>query len=141
MSNRWFLLGMCSLIVGGLLFGAAWATAAEQGAAGMQSGKRGKIAVSEVRQAGDLTLQPGVYRVQHRVKGSQHVMEFVRLRDTWGPPVGFVYRGEKYVGDAKCEVIPLESKVQDSSVTSVENNSTSRIIRIEIRGEKVAHVF
>lgn len=97
----------------------------------MKVGKKGEVVFSAPTKVGDLTLKPGTYRVQHRVEGEQHFIRFEALgaSGTPGP------------GEVQCKVEPLSKKVSQTAVYTTTEDTGSRVTKVEIGGENVAHVF
>ena len=104
-------------------------------------GKKGEIVLSDTTQIGDITLKPGHYRFQHRVAADEHFVKFTELfmrqgRHTTGQTIG-----AKDTGEIKCTVEPLKEKVTRTAVYIDTAAGVSKITRIEVAGENVAHVF
>lgn len=104
----------------------------------MKSGKMAEVSFGSKTRVGDLTLPAGTYRIQHRVKGSDHFMDFTGLARP-NPPNQGIPTG--YSGKAECRWESLPVKAQRTAVMTTEENGVRRVTRIEIAGEDVAHLF
>jgi hypothetical protein len=80
---------------------------------------------------GDVVLPAGKYVFMHQVSGGQHMATFVSAAGTVS----------KTTTEVKCTNEPLEQEVAQTSVTVEKIGGVDRITRIEVAGEKVAHVF
>ena len=100
-------------------------------------GKKGQVTFSSEAKVGDLTLMPGQYTVQCRREGPEHIMRFTRTGGSTtrggGPAVD--------KGEVKCKKELLPSKVAAGSLHTHKDGDVVRVTRIEISGEKVAHLF
>ena len=117
-----------SIIILALVFTAAMIAVAAPRDNATETGKKGEITLDSVTTVGTLTLQPGRYRVQHRVLNSEHVVTFEPLAG-----------GEK--GDAKCTVETLKGKSPHTQVFASSSGNTKRMVKLEIGGDKGAYVF
>ena len=130
-----------------LTLSAAWMsfqTAAVAAAAGdehnMKVGKRGEISLGTETKVGDVTLEPGRYKFQHFTNGSDHSM---RLRE-WtedNPYSGSGAMPRDNVAEVECRLERLNEKVRRTTARLIEEEGTRRLIRLEIAGENVAHIF
>lgn len=126
----------------------AWALALSAGlavAAGaehaMKVGKKGDVTLTKETKVGDLTLKPGRYIFQHRVEGEDHFVHFTEV--TKGNPYGTSEGGvpKAHPGEIKCKVEPLSKKVKETTLFLDSEDGTQRLVRAEVAGENVAHVF
>lgn len=100
--------------------------------------KTGYLALTAPAQVGSVVLPAGNYEVTHRFSPTGHFTEFARITE-WnlgyeGSPT---YRERKVVANVDCTMQPLSAKV---GKTVIEKDG-SRIARLEIKGESVAHNF
>ena len=102
-------------------------------------GKKGEILLDRVAKIGDITLKPGKYQVQHRVDGQDHFIQFVAFKSSHHPLTA--WRGTPDIGGVKCSLETLPAKASYTRVTIDTTGGESRVIRIEIAGENVAHIF
>jgi hypothetical protein len=96
----------------------------------MKAGKKATITLTTPAQVGEVTLQAGQYVFQHVVSAGQHFA-------TFKGPRGATSTTQK----VKCTNEPLKQRVAQTSVTIDNAAGASKITRIEIAGEDVAHVF
>ena len=125
--NRIRQIGIITALVLGL---ASWAFA--QGSAG----KTGNLTLAAPAQVGSVVLPAGNYAVRHVASPTGHFMEFVRVTE-WnlgyeGTPT---YTDREVVAAVSCNMQSLNAK---ASKTVIEKEG-SRIARLEIKGENVAH--
>ena len=104
-----------------------------------KTGKKGKIVLPQVTKAGDLTLPPGTYLVQHRVEGDDHFVHFTKMSEA--APGSYSVYPKSHEGEIKCTIESLSSKATRTSVIlEKQDDGTYRVLRIEIAGENIAHV-
>ncbi|MBI4441808.1 MAG: hypothetical protein HY649_00375 [Acidobacteria bacterium] len=89
-------------------------------------GRKGEVLLSRQTKIGDLTLEPGQYQVQ---ADSEHFLHFTAMT-----------RGGNS-GKVKCRLQLLPAKVAQTAAYTNDENGFSRITKIEISGEKAAHLF
>lgn len=113
------------------------AVAAEQT---IELGKKGEISLSSETKVGDLTLPAGRYRLVHRVDGSNHFIHFEGL-----VPGNPYFRTSPTVkghpGEVPCRVESVGRKVSQTALYTTPENGTTRLTKVEIAGENVAHIF
>ena len=122
-------IGIIAFLVLGL---APWSFAQNK------SGKTGYLTLTAPAQVGGVVLPGGNYEVKHRFSPTGHFTEFARITE-WnlgyeGSPI---YREREVVANVDCTMEPLTAKVGKTAI----EQSGSRIARLEIKGEKVAHNF
>jgi len=127
--NRIRQIGIITALVLGL---ASWAFA--QGSAS----KTGNLTLAAATQVGSVVLPAGNYEVRHVASPTGHFMEFVRVTE-WnlgyeGTPT---FTDREVVATVSCNMQSLNAK---ASKTVIEKEG-SRIARLEIKGENVAHNF
>lgn len=136
MKNRWFVLALAIVVSGLLLVGVAYATAQENSHQDMQMGqqlkvgKKGEVSISQPTKVGELLLPPGSYRFVHRTAGEDHFVRFTQTTST-----------KRDFGEVKCQLKPLAKKASRTAITTTDEGGVRRLIRIEVDGENVAHVF
>jgi hypothetical protein len=120
-------------IVAALVLGmASWALAQNN------TGKTGELTLAAAAQVGSVVLPAGNYEVRHVTSPTGHFTEFVRVTE-WnlgyeGTPT---YTEREVVAKVNCNMQALNAKV---GKTAIEKDG-SRIARLEIKGENVAHNF
>ena len=122
-------IGIIAALVLGL---ASWAVAQDQ------AGKTGELKLASPAQVGSVVLPAGNYEVRHVTTPSGHFTEFTRVTE-WnlgyeGTPT---YTEREVVARVNCNMETLNAKVRK---TAIEKEG-SRIARLEIKGENVAHNF
>lgn len=130
------LLAILAAVATSLMF-VSIAAAADQQI--IKVGKKGEIMLDQVTKIGDITLKPGEYQVQHRVDGQSHFIQFVAFKSSHHPLTA--WSGTPGVGGVKCSLETLPTKSSVTQVTIDTSGGERRVIRIEIAGENVAHVF
>jgi len=125
--NRMRHIGIITAVVLGL---ASWAFA--QGSAG----KTGNLTLASPAQVGSVVLPAGNYEVRHIASPTGHSMEFVRVTE-WnlgyeGTPT---FTDREVVATVSCNMQSLNAK---AGKTVIEKEG-SRVARLEIKGENVAH--
>ena len=95
----------------------------------LKVGKRGVVRISKETMIGDIALEPGQYKIQHREEGGAH---FVRFR-----AVG----SRTDSGDVPCTLQPLDEKAKNTAVFTNTRTTPPQIVRVVVRGENAAHVF
>ena len=122
-------IGIVAALVLGL---ASWAFAQNN------TGKTGELTLASSAQVGSVVLPAGNYEVRHVTSPTGHFTEFVRVTQ-WnlgyeGTPT---YTEREVVAKVNCNMQDLNAKVRK---TMIEKEG-SRIARLEIKGENVAHNF
>lgn len=121
-NTRWYLL----LTAIGALFLFAGMTAAQHDQH-IKVGKQGATTFKTTVKVGDLTLQPGRYTFKHRADGMDHFVSFTSPKGD--------------VREVKCDVEPLGKKAPDTAIYLRDEQGVTRVARIVVAGENVAHVF
>lgn len=107
-------------------------------------GKKGDIHFSEPTAVGDVVLKPGHYQFQHRVANEEHYIDFTELKHVAQRQehyAGMGIIGAVHPGGAKCKLEPLGKKSEETKIYVDTSSGQRRLIRIEIKGENVAHLF
>lgn len=101
-------------------------------------GKTGHLTLTAATQVGNVVLPAGNYEVRHVASPTGHLMEFVRVTESnlgyEGSPT-FIDR--EVVAKVNCNMQPLNAK---AGKTVIEKEG-SRLARLEIKGENIAHNF
>lgn len=107
----------------------------------LKVGKNGQMSFDTETKVGDLTLKPGRYRFQHRVEGEEHFVHFTQwtAQNPYRP--GESGAPKAHPGEVHCKVEPLARKVTQTKVSLHKEDGAYRIVRVEVGGENVAHVF
>lgn len=107
----------------------------------LKVGRKGEMDFSTETQVGDMTLKPGRYMFQHRVEGEDHFVHFTEV--TKANPYSRTGGGvpKATAGEVKCRLEPLGAKASQTEVETVREGGTTRVTKIVVRGENVAHVF
>lgn len=137
MMNTRFLLSLL-VVAATLLFYSGAAIAAEHEHA-LKVGKTGEVTFDKETKVGDLTLKPGRYKMQHRVDGSDHFVHFTEW--TKGRYVAETGTPKAHPGEVKCRIEPLSKKVSRTMVYMVDEGGVSRLTKVAVGGENVAHLF
>jgi hypothetical protein len=142
MKKNCLLLSIAVIVTGILLLSVTAANAADQQV--VKVGKKGDIVFEQPTQVGDTTLPPGHYVFQHRVSGDQHIVKFVgakEMRHGGSSMTTPMHVGPTTTEEIKCRLEPMSAKAKLTAVTFNTEGGASRVTRIEIAGENVAHVF
>ena len=107
----------------------------------LKVGKNGEMTLDTETKVGDLTLKPGRYRFQHRVEGADHFVHFTewtkqspyRPNETGTP--------KAHPGEVRCRLEPLTKKVSQTKLSLQKEDGGYRLVRVEVAGEKAAHLF
>lgn len=101
----------------------------------MKIGKRAEIHLSSTTRIGNLTLAPGTYRIQHRIKGDTHLLSIIELTRPYKPAVVV----ERHRGDVECRFEALPGKVERTAIATTKEGGVPRVTEIQIKGEGVVH--
>lgn len=136
------LLSSIAVAAAALFYIGAAAIAAEPEHA-MKVGKTGEVIFDKETKVGDLTLKSGRYHLQHRVEGSDHFVHFTE----WTKP-NPAYPSQPtsgqlkaHPGETKCKLEMLDKKASQTQVFLQAEGPTQRVVKVEVRGENVAHLF
>jgi hypothetical protein len=110
----------------------------------MKVGKADDVTFKREVRIGDVTFQPGQYRLQHRAEGTDHFVRFEALATTT-PSAQKLGTGMAVpagtAGEVKCRVEPLAARAKDTTLHLLNEDAGQRLTKVLIRGENVAHVF
>lgn len=128
MSRKGYI-GIIAILVLGL---APWALAQNK------TGNTGNFTLTAPAEVASVVLPAGNYEVKHVISPAGHFMEFARIIE-WN--LGFegspTYYDRTVVAVVNCTMQPLTATV---GKTVIEKRG-SRIARLEIKGENIAHVL
>jgi hypothetical protein len=103
------------------------------------AGIAGKLTIGAPAKVGDITLNAGQYIVRHVAAGKEHFIVFDQVVENDFAPEGTSVYALKMVAKAACTAMePLNTAATRTELTPQTN---SMIASLEIRGEKVEHVF
>ncbi len=105
------------------------------------TGKQGYVTLKKDTKFGDTVLKSGTYLVQHEMNGGKHVLTFWQMGD---PSLAQEYSDLAFVGEpvsVPCELETLSGRVKHTVVATIPDGTLSRIEKVEIKGETVAHAF
>ena len=104
-------------------------------------GKKGEVHFTSQVKAGDATLKPGMYQVQHVMEGSDHVIIFKEMGMAAGYKMGNTPTG-KEVARIKCKVEPVTKKVSNTKITLRTNAAGEKeIAEVQVAGEAFKHLL
>lgn len=102
------------------------------------AGKSDTLKIAGATDLGGVVLQPGKYDVRHIDSGKEHFVEFAQtIRNDYAPEGMTVYE-QKVVARVNCTREPLDSTVARTELLPKTDGTTAHL---EIRGEKVVHLF
>lgn len=129
---------LINLIAVSVLLGGAFASAADDLVPGKVSSKAEVWLPVKTRFSG-FALPAGQYQLQHRINGSDHIMAFIQLKA--GGSLSALSTGKVMPVMVRCRLEQLPVKVSQTAFYSVAEGDANRAIKLEIKGESVAHVF
>jgi hypothetical protein len=103
------------------------------------TGKQGFVTLKADTKVGDAVLKPGTYIVEHEMTGKTHVLTFWKMGD---PSLAQEYSDEALVGEpvsVACKLESLPSRVKHTEVATAQDDKLARVVKVEIKGENVAH--
>ena len=104
-------------------------------------GKKGVFHFTKVVKVGDVSLQPGMYQVQHVEEGGEHVLVFKEVGMQAGYKHGNTPVG-KEVARVKCRIEPVSKKVNNTKITlRTSATGVKEISEIQIAGETIKHIL
>ncbi len=102
------------------------------------AGKTGNLKLGAAVKLGGTLLQPGDYEVRHVNTPKGHYVEFSQMVDNDIVLDGMSPYKEQVVARVNCIREPLNTVV---ARTELEPDTAGTLARLEIRGEKVVHLF
>ncbi len=105
------------------------------------TGKQGFVTLKADTRFGNMVLKPGIYLIQHEMTRGTHVVTFWEMGD---PNLALQYSDEAFVGDpvsVPCKLETLPARVKHTEVTTTHDGTLARVVKVEIKGENVAHEF
>ena len=127
-----------TVVAAAFLLGSGLVSAADMLGPGKVKSKAEIWLSSKTRFSG-FSLPAGQYQLQHRVDGSKHSMSFIQLRA--GTSMQSASTHKLMPVRVRCSLEPLPAKASQTAFYSVAEGDASRAMRLEIKGEKVAHIF
>ncbi len=98
----------------------------------MKVNKTDTVTYQTAYRIGGSTLQPGVYKVEHRVADSgDHYLYFTPRR----------HSGQQVVEPVQCELEPAGKKISQTRTDTITENGVQEIVRIRVQGNNAAFVF
>lgn len=141
MKKRRFWGLFFSAVAVALLLLASSAVAQHEHGQVLKVGKKGEMKFDKETRIGDVVLKPGLYTFQHRVDGEDHFVHFTQVTE----PSYYSKIGggapKAHPGEVKCRLEPLPKKASRTEVHIDAEGGVSRITKIIVGGENVAHVF
>jgi hypothetical protein len=106
-----------------------------------------EITLTQATQAGNLTLPPDTYVVQHHASHGQDSIRFMRVKQSQKLRLSRAYTGWYTdtdlikAGEVRCRVRPLSAKAQATAATVVTEGGKPRITEIMIKGKAAMYEF
>jgi|SRR5581483_560060 len=129
---------MLAVIAVGILAARGFASEADKLFPGKVESKA-EIRLSSKTRFSGFTLPPGRYVLEHRIDGSEHTMTFIQVRA--GNTLRSAPTHKVVPVRVRCSLEPLPGKVKKTAFYSVAEGDANRAVRLEIKGENVAHIF
>ena len=104
-------------------------------------GKRGQITLASETKIGRSSLPPGRYMVQHYADPSLGNEMLFEGKGNSGFVTSDQLQPSKPVLITRCRIIAMEHKATETTVIAVSDGDTPRILSLEIKGEKIAHII
>lgn len=123
-----------------LVFVLMWAISGEaQQSSAIQADEHGQFTITQPTKAGNLTLQPGTYVVQHHTSQGRDVLRFMLAKTERELSVTWAYTGwENKTELAKVADIPVDlqpaAKARATTVTITHEDGISRITQVTLKG-------
>lgn len=102
---------------------------------GQITGKQAWVALQEETLVGDVVLKSGAYQIGYELQGGTHGFTFRMIGDT---DLG-TFVGQPVTVPCRLEALP--ARVKHTRLTRIPDGARRRLVRIEIKGENVAHTF
>jgi hypothetical protein len=102
------------------------------------AGTSAKLEIADSTKLAEVTLKAGEYFVQHVDTGKEHFVEFSQVVENDYVLEGASVYERQVVARANCTLEPLNSVVARTELLPKANGMMARL---EIRGEKAAHLF
>lgn len=129
---------LVTVIALSVLLGSALASGGDKLALG-KAGSKAEIWLPVKTRFSGFALPAGQYLLQHRMDGSDHTMTFIQLRS--GGSLLSPASHKLMPVRVRCSLEPLPAKASQTAFYSVAEGDASRAMRLEIKGENVAHIF
>ena len=115
-------------------------------------GEKGDVTLTTETTIANITLKPGRYYIEHRVEGTVqprrvagHYIHFTQVTQEEHLRRQGARKAVEYTvahpGEIECGLEALKKKASKTAISTTTENGISRITRIEIAGEDVAHIF
>jgi hypothetical protein len=127
-----------AVMAASIVVGSALASAADKGGPGKVESKA-EIWLSAKTRFSGFALPAGQYQLQHRVDGTEHSMSFIQLRA--GNSTQSASTHKVMPVRVRCSLEPLPAKASQTAFYSVAEGDANRAVRLEIKGESMAHIF
>ena len=102
------------------------------------AGTSAKLEIADPTKLAGVTLKAGEYFVQHVDTGKEHFVEFSQVVENDYAPEGTSVYGREVVARVNCTLEPVNTVVARTELLPKTAGTTARL---EIRGEKVEHLF
>lgn len=135
--HRYWLMMAAAVIL--MAFPLAGDAGAEDNA--LQAGEQGHIRLGGVVVAGDLTLRPGTYRIQHVAEGGKHFVRFTRVGWRRDLSAKSPRRVAAVEAEVICEMHMLPEPVGTTRFFITNEGGRSLLTKVEVQGEHMAHLF
>ena len=129
---------MLAVIAVGILAARGFASEADKLFPGKVEAKA-EIRLSLKTRFSGFTLPSGQYVLEHRIDGSEHTMNFIQVRA--GNTLRSAPTHKVVPVRVRCSLEPLPGKAKKTAFYSVAEGDANRAVRLEMKGESVAHVF
>jgi hypothetical protein len=104
-------------------------------------GRKGEVHFTVPVKAGEVTLKPGMYQVQHVEEGGNHVFVFRQMTMPAGYKMSNTPVGNE-VARIQCKVEPTSKKVRNTRVILRTNSAGEKeIAEVQVAGEAFRHLF
>ena len=127
-----------TMVAASIVLASALASAADKLGPGKVESKA-EIWLSAKTRFSGFALPAGQYELQHRVDGSEHSMSFIQLRA--GTSVQSASTHKVMPVRVSCSLEPLPAKASQTAFYSFAEGDANRAVRLEIKGESMAHIF
>ena len=127
-----------NLIAVSVLVGSALASANEIAPPGKVVSKAEVWLPVKTRFSG-FALPAGQYQLQHRINGLDHIMAFIQLKA--GASLSAPSTHKVMPVMVRCKLEQLSAKAAQTAFYAVAEGDANRAIKLEIKGEKMSHVF
>ncbi len=106
----------------------------------LKVGKSDEVIFSAVTKVGSATFNPGKYKLQHRVNGTDHFIHFTQMTKT-NPNIPSYSNEMAHPGEVRCEIEMTQKKFSQTRLLFEKEGDAMRLLRIEVAGENGAHIL